>query len=274
MFDTHVNLTAEAFADDCNDVIHRARQSGVTRFMCICARWSDLDTVRALTEAHSDVYGSAGAHPHHAKDEPEITTEAILERAAYPKCVAIGETGLDLHYNYSPFEQQIASFRAHIGAARQSGLPLIVHSREADQEMADVLEDETRLGEFRFLLHCFTSGPDLARRGANLGAYFSVNGILTFKNATEVREIVADFMPEDRILLETDAPYLAPTPHRGRRNEPAYLHRVAEALADIKGWSVDETIERTTDNAYRFFDRVDAPTRDQSPILQSQGAES
>lgn len=256
MFDTHVNLHAEAFDDDRDEVLSRARAAGVTTMLAICSRWRDLEAVQALVSEHKDVYGTAGAHPHHAKDEPHITAEEIAQRAAYDRCVAIGETGLDRHYNHSPLDDQIASFRAHIGAARQTRLPLIVHTREADEITQDVLASELAHGDYRFLMHCYSSGRALAEWGADQGGYFSVNGIMTFKNAQAVRDIVVEVMPDDRILLETDAPYLAPIPHRGRRNEPAFLSHVAEKLAELKGWTVDETIARTNDNARRFFDRV------------------
>ncbi len=258
MFDTHVNLHAEAFDEDREAVIARARAAGVSPILAICSRWSDLASVRALTAAHVDIFGTAGAHPHHAKDEPDITADAIVARADDPKCVAIGETGLDRHYNHSPFADQVTSFRAHIAAARQTGLPLIVHAREADEPMAEILEAEMATGPFDFVLHCYSSGPELAQRGAALGGYFSVNGIMTFKKASDVRAIITDIMPDDRIFLETDSPYLAPVPHRGRRNEPSYLVHVANYLAELKGWSLEDTIARTTANALRLFNKVGA----------------
>lgn len=265
LVDSHVNLHAEAFDEDRDAVIARARAAGVGRMIAICARWSDLATVRAITQANADIWGTAGAHPHHAKDEPAITTEAIIARANHPKCAAIGETGLDNHYGYSPIEDQEASFRAHIGAARALQLPLIIHSREADAQMIAILEEESAAGPFAFLLHCYTSGRELAERGAALGGYFSVNGIATFKNAQDVRDIIVDIMPDDRILLETDAPYLAPTPHRGRRNEPAYLTHVAEKLAELKGWSLEETATRTTTAFHQLFKTVPAATPSAAP---------
>lgn len=259
VFDTHVNLHAEAFDDDRPAVLARARAAGVSRILAICSRWQDLSTVKALVAEHDDLYGTAGAHPHHAKDEPDITGDDIVRRAAYDKCVAIGETGLDRHYNHSPLEDQIKSFRAHIHAARAAGLPLIVHTREADDVTQRILSEELAQGRFSFLLHCYSSGRALAEWGADNGAYFSVNGIMTFKNAQEVRDIVVDVMPADRIMLETDAPYLAPVPHRGRRNEPSFLPLVADKLAELKGWSVDETLARTNRAALALFDRVLAP---------------
>ncbi len=258
LVDSHVNLHADAFDEDREAVIARARVAGVGRIIAICSRWSDLDTVRAITEQHGDIWGTAGAHPHHAKDEPNVTPEEIIARADHPKCVAIGETGLDNHYGYSPVADQETSFRAHIAAARTLQLPLIIHAREADDRMADILEEEHARGAFAFLLHCYTSGVDLARRGAALGGYFSVNGIATFKNAQDVRAIISDIMPADRIILETDAPFLAPVPHRGRRNEPAYLPHVAEKLAELRGWTLEETAQRTTAAFHALFTRVPA----------------
>ncbi len=259
LIDSHVNLHAEAFDADRDAVLARARAAGVTRMIAICSRLSDLPAVLALAEAHDDVWATGGAHPHHAKDHPDIAADDLVVLADHPKIVAIGETGLDEHYGHSPTAQQEASFRAHIAAARALGLPLIVHARDADARMAAILEEEHAAGPFRFLLHCYTSGRDLARRGAALGAFFSVNGIMTFKNAQDVRDVIVDEMPEGRIILETDSPYLAPVPHRGRRNEPAYLPQVAAALAELKGWRPDETARRTGAAFFDLFDRVPRP---------------
>ncbi|MCG8443190.1 MAG: TatD family hydrolase [Caulobacterales bacterium] len=259
LIDSHVNLHAEAFDADRDDVLARARDAGVARMIAICARWSDVETVRGLAERHPDIWATAGAHPHHAKDRPDISAGEIAELADHPRVCAIGETGLDMHYGYSPEADQIASFRAHIGAARALGLPLIIHTREASALMGDILEEEHAAGPFAFLLHCYTSGAALARRGAALGGYFSVNGIATFKNAADVRDVIVADMPADRIILETDSPYLAPAPHRGRRNEPAYLAHVADKLAELRGWSREETLQRTADNFFRLFPRVSRP---------------
>jgi TatD DNase family protein len=256
LVDSHVNLHAEAFAPDRDTVIARARAAGVLRMIAICARLSDAEAVRAASEPYDDVFPTFGAHPHHAKDRPDITADEIAAQAREMNAVAIGETGLDFHYNYSPEDQQRASFAAHVGAARALDLPIVIHCRDADDAMADLLEELWADGPFRFLLHSYTGGSSLARRGAALGGWFSVNGIATFKNAHDVRAVIAAEMPEDRIVLETDAPYLAPPPHRGRRNEPAFLPHVAEALGAIKGWSVAETAERTTSAFHALFDRV------------------
>ncbi len=256
LIDTHVNIHGEAFEADLDEVLDRARQVGVSPMIAICSRISEFDAVRGIAEAHEDVFCTIGAHPHHAKDRPDITADELVAIAEHPKVVAIGETGLDFHYNHSPAEAQLPSLRAHIEAARQSGLPIILHCREADLQMADLLEEEMGKGEFTPLLHCYTGGAELARRAADLGAYFSASGIISFKKADEVRAVFEAVIPEDRIVIETDCPYLAPVPHRGRRNEPAYLPDVAAALAAVKGWSLEQTTVRTTDAARRLFNRL------------------
>ena len=255
MFDTHVNLHGEPFADDLEEVLERAREAGVTRFLAICDRFDNFESVLAIARSHDDIWCSTGVHPHHAKDFPDLTVETLTQAASNPEVVAIGETGLDFHYGYSAEDDQVTSLRKHISAARDTGLPLILHTREADELMADILEEEFRKGAFQPLLHCYTGGPDLAQRALALGAYVSVSGILSFKSAKEVRAVIAD-VPIDRIILETDCPYLAPVPMRGRRNEPAYLAHVAEALASLKGMPVDEIKQITDENAVRLFAKV------------------
>ena len=255
MFDTHVNLHGEPFADDLEEVLERAREAGVTKFLAICDRFDNFESVLAIARSHDDIWCSAGVHPHHAKDFPDLRIETLTQAASNPEVVAIGETGLDFHYGYSAEADQVTSLRKHISAARDTGLPLILHTREADELMADILEDEYRKGAFQPLLHCYTGGPDLAQRALSLGAYVSVSGILSFKSAKEVRAVIAD-VPIDRIILETDCPYLAPVPMRGRRNEPAYLAHVAEALASLKGMPVDEIKQITDENAVRLFAKV------------------
>ncbi len=255
MFDTHVNLHAEAFEDDLSDVISRARAAGVTRMLAICERLDSFPRVKAIADAHDDIWCSVGTHPHHAKDFTETTSDDLIARAGDSKVVAIGETGLDFHYGYSPEAEQVASFRTHIGAARETGLPLIVHTREADDLTASILEEEYAKGEFPILLHCYTGGPDLCQRGLALGAYVSVSGILSFKSAKDVRAVIKD-VPLDRVILETDCPYLTPMPYRGRRNEPAYLPYVADALAELHGLSRDEIGATCEANALRLFSEV------------------
>ncbi|MEZ5984576.1 MAG: TatD family hydrolase [Hyphomonas sp.] len=258
MFDTHVNLHGEPFAEDLAEVLDRARAAGVNRFLAICDRFDNFPAVLEIARAHDDIWCSAGVHPHHAKDFTDLSVEALAGAATDPKVVAIGETGLDFHYGYSSEEDQVASLRKHIRVARETALPLILHTREADSLMANILEEEYQTGSFTPLLHCYTGGPDLAQRALALGAYVSVSGILSFKSARDVRSVIAD-IPMDRIILETDCPYLAPMPMRGRRNEPAHLKYVADALAHLKDLPVEDVIRVTDENARRLFHRTEAP---------------
>ena len=258
LIDSHVNLHAPQFAEDQAEVIARARAAGVGRMITICDRVAHFPAVRAIAEAHDDIWCTVGTHPHEAKDNPNLNPKTLIDLAAYERVVGIGETGLDFYYDLSPREVQIRVFRAHIAAARETGLPLIVHSRDADEMMAQILEAEHAAGAFKLLLHCYTSGQDLARRAAALGAWFSVSGIATFKAAADVRAVIAD-MPEDRIIIETDCPYLAPVPMRGRRNEPAFLPHVLAKLAQIRGWSLEDAEARTEAALYALFDRMPAP---------------
>ena len=257
MFDTHVNLHGEAFADDLEDVLARARGEGVDRFIAICDRFDNFPAVRAIAEGQPDIWCSVGVHPHHAKDFTGLMAETLIAEAAHPKVVAIGETGLDYHYGYSPEADQVRSLREHIFAARETGLPIILHTRDADPMVAAILEEEYARGAFQPLLHCYTGGADLCQRALALGSYVSVSGILSFKSAREVRAVIAD-VPLDRLILETDCPYLAPVPMRGRRNEPAYLVHVAEALAQLKETDVASIKRVTTENAVRLFAKVAA----------------
>ena len=255
MFDTHVNLHAEAYEDDLDEVLTRAREAGVSRMLAICERLDSFPRVKAIADENEDIWCSVGTHPHHAKDFTDTVASDLVTRANDPKVVAIGETGMDLHYGYSPQDQQEASFRTHISAARETGLPLIVHTREADDLTADILEDETAKGAFPILLHCYTGGPDLCQRGLALGAYVSVSGILSFKSAKEVRVVIKD-VPLDRVILETDCPYLTPMPYRGRRNEPSYLPYVADALADLHGRSREDVGAMREANSLRLCNKI------------------
>ena len=257
MFDTHVNLHGEQFADDLCDVLARARQSGIHRMIAICDRLDNFDVICALAGQHKDIWCSVGVHPHYTKDFTDLTTEKLIELSRNPNVVAIGETGLDFHYGYSEEQAQTACFRAHIDAARCTGLPLIIHSRNADDLMANMLEDEYAKGAFLPLLHCYTSGEKLLHRGMALGAYVSASGIITFKNAHDVRHVIKQ-VPLDKIVVETDCPYLTPVPHRGRRNEPSYLPDVIAGLADLHDMPVDEMAEITEANAVRLFSKVAA----------------
>lgn len=254
--DSHVNLHGEQFAEDLDEVIARARDAGVSRMITICCQLSDFPAVSAIAERYEDIWCTIGAHPHHAKDRPDITADELVDWAQHPRVVGIGETGLDFHYGYSPAEDQFASLKAHIEAARRTDLPLVLHTREADTAMAELLEEEMGKGAFRPLMHCYTSGPDLAARAARLGAYFAASGIITFKKADDVRSVFQDHVPDDRVIIETDCPYLAPVPHRGKRCEPSFLPDVATGLAAVKGWSQAECAQRTTDAFHALFDRV------------------
>ncbi len=256
--DSHVNLHAPQFDEDRDAVIERARLAGVELMLNICDRVSNFDAVYTVAEAHADIWATVGTHPHEARENPDLRVADLLTLAQKPKVVGIGECGLDFHYDYSPRDVQAAVFRTHVAAARESGLPLVVHTREADAEMAQILEEEHQKAPFAFLLHCYTSGAELARKGAELGGYFSVSGIASFKAAQDVRDIIKD-MPADRIIIETDCPYLAPIPMRGRRNEPAFVPYVYDKLAEIRGWSVDDTRQRTHDAFFKLFDRIPRP---------------
>ena len=257
LIDSHVNLHAPQFDDDREAVIERARAAGVRLMVNICDRVSHFDKVRAVADA-PDIWCTVGTHPHEAKDDPELSAARLVDLAADPRVVGVGETGLDFHYDLSPRDIQAKVFRAHVAAARQTGLPLVVHTRQADAEMATILEDEYAAGPFRILMHCYTSGADLAARAAALGAWFSVSGIATFKAAQDVRDVIAG-MPADRIIVETDCPYLAPVPYRGRRNEPAYVPHVLAKLAEIRGWSLDEAEGRAEAAFFTLFDRIPRP---------------
>lgn len=258
MFDTHVNLHGEAYEDDLEEVLTRARDAGVRSFLAICDRLDNFEDVLGIATSNADIWCSVGVHPHHTKDFPDLAIEDLTSRATHNRVVAIGETGLDFHYGYSAEDAQVRSLRLHIEAARQTNLPLILHTREADELMANVLEEEHATGAFQPLLHCYTGGHELAQRALKLNAYFSVSGILSFKRADEVRDVIQD-IPLERVILETDCPYLAPTPFRGRRNEPAYLQHVAEALASLHGQDVEAIKRVTQENALRLFQKVESP---------------
>jgi TatD DNase family protein len=257
IIDSHVNLHAPQFDEDRQAVIERARAAGVALMVNISDRVSNFAACRALAD-QPDIWCTVGTHPHEAKEDPELSAQTLVALAADPRVVGIGECGLDFHYDLSPRDIQARVFRAHIAAARETGLPLVVHTREADEVMGEILEAEYADGPFRLLMHCYTSGAELAGRCADLGAWFSVSGIATFKAAEDVRAVIRD-MPADRIIVETDCPYLAPIPHRGRRNEPAYVPHVLAKLAEVRGWSLAEAEARTTEAFFNLFDRIPRP---------------
>ncbi|MEE2524953.1 TatD family hydrolase [Hyphobacterium sp. HN65] len=260
LIDSHTNLHGETYAEDLDAVIERAREANVSGMIAICCRLSDFEEVSAIAERYDNIWCTIGAHPHHAKDRPDITPDELVEIARHPKVIGIGETGLDFHYGYSPREEQFRSLRAHVEAARRIDLPLILHTRDADDEMADFLESEMEQGAFRALLHCYTGGSALAKRAAKLGAYFAASGIITFKKAEDVRQVFRNDIPEDRIIIETDCPYLAPVPHRGRRNEPSYLPDVLTGVCETLGWTPDEGEAKTTEAFFRLFSKAERPS--------------
>ena len=224
----------------------------------ISDRLATFEATHGLAMTHPDIWCTVGVHPHEARHYADLTPDRLIELAERPRVVGIGECGLDFHYDLSPRETQAQVFRAHIAAARSTGLPLVIHTREADDVMAAILTEEMAEGAFRFLMHCYTSGAELAEIAADLGGGFSVSGIATFKAADDVRDRIRA-MPPERIIVETDCPYLAPVPHRGRRNEPAYVGHVLDKLAEIRGWSREEAEARTTDAFFSLFDRIPRP---------------
>lgn len=255
LVDSHCHLDFPDFGPDLDAVLERAAGAGVGAVQTICTRVTRFDGVRALTETHPSIWCSVGIHPHHVDDEPTPTAAALLRLTDHPKVIGIGETGLDFHYDNSPRPLQEASFRRHIAASRASGLPLIVHTRGADEETCRILLDEAEEGAFPGVIHCFSVGRAVAQVALDLGLYLSFSGILTFKKADALRTIARD-APADRILLETDSPYLAPVPHRGTRNEPARVRLTAERLATLKGTDIEEIARATADNFFRLFTKA------------------
>ncbi len=259
LVDHHCHLDFPQFAVERDAVVARAKAAGVGIIVTISTRIRRLPELLAITQAHPNVYCSVGTHPHNAHEELDIPLEEIVRLTAHPKVVAIGEAGLDYFYQKSPREAQAEGFRRHIAAARITGLPLEIHTRDADQDTIDILEDEHARGPFPALLHCYTGGEDLARRAVALGLYVSFTGVITFKKSEALRAIAAD-VPLDRLLVETDAPYLAPDPFRGKTNEPALVVHTAATLAKIKGLSTGEIATATTDNFFRLFKKVPRST--------------
>jgi TatD DNase family protein len=258
LVDSHCHLDFPDFAEERAEIIARAKAAGVERMVTISTRVKRFEQILAIAEEYDEVYCSVGTHPHNAAEELDVTTADLVKLAAHPKVVAIGEAGLDYFYDKAPRDAQAQGLRVHIAAARDTGLPLVIHARNADDDMADILREETGKGAFPFILPCFSSGAELARVGVELGGYVSFSGIVTFKNSAELREIAKD-VPRDRLLVETDAPYLAPPPHRGRRNEPAFVAQTAAVLAETIGVSAAEIAEITTDNFFRLFTKMPRP---------------
>ncbi len=253
--DSHCHLDFPDFEGELPAILDRARAAGVHRMVTICTKLRNEPTVRAIAEAHAPVFYAAGTHPMSVADEPMVTVDDLLALARHPKFVAIGETGLDYHYTADSAEVQKTSLRIHIEAAQRSGLPLVIHARAADEDMARILTDEYRNAPYSCVMHCFSSGPDLARAAIDLGFYLSMSGIAAFPKSGDLRAIFAA-APLDRILLETDSPYLAPPPHRGRRNEPAYTAFTARTGAEAFGLSLEDFAAATEANFERLFSRA------------------
>jgi TatD DNase family protein len=255
LVDSHCHLDFPDFAAERDAIVARARERGIGRLVTISTKVHKFPEIRAIAESYDDVFCSVGTHPHYADKEPDIATADLVALTAHPKVVAIGEAGLDYFRNNNSVEGQERGFRRHIAAARETGLPLVIHAREADDDIARILEEESAKGAFPFVLHCFTGGQDLANRGVALGGYVSFSGVITFKKNEALRAIAAS-IPADRILVETDAPFLAPEPHRGKRNEPGFVTHTAQALADARSADIGTIARQTTDNFFRLFSKV------------------
>jgi TatD DNase family protein len=264
LVDSHCHLDFPDFAEERDRVVERARLNGVGLMLTICTHVSKFEQVHEVTRAYDDVFCTVGVHPHHAADENAgATLERLVELSALPKVVGIGETGLDYYYDQSPRDVQRESFRRHLRACMATDQPVIVHTRDADEDTLQILKEEGAGRGLRGLLHCFSSSRQLAESAVELGLYISFSGILTFKKSEELRE-TAQALPLDRLLVETDAPFLAPVPLRGKRNEPSFVRHTAESLAEVKGVSPTELARITTENFHRLFDRV--------PVLETAGA--
>ena len=255
LVDSHCHLDFDAFSPERLDVIARAKAQGVGAMLTIGTKLSNFDDIRSIATSDDMIFCSVGVHPHEAEREGVSDPEQLIALSNHPKVIALGETGLDYYYDHSPKEIQQSNFRAHIEAARKTGLPLVIHTRNADGDMARILEEELDKGAFSAVLHCFSSGPELAVKALDMGFTISFSGIITFKNAQEVRQIARN-VPMDRLLVETDAPYLAPAPNRGKRNEPAFVTYTAEKLAEIKGVPLDQIWRQTTDNFFNLFSKA------------------
>ena len=250
--DSHCHLDYPEFSDDLDGIVSRADEAGVKHMLSICTHVTKFDQVLAVARRYNNIFCTVGIHPHNAEEEPEVSPEDLMDLADHHKVIGFGETGLDYYYNKSPRDIQKRQFKSHIEASRESGLPVIVHTRNADDDMGLILNEETEKGSFSGLLHCFSSSRALAETAINLGLYLSISGIVTFKKADELRDIVKG-TPLDRLLIETDAPYLAPVPMRGKVNEPAFVHYTAEKVAEIKGLSIEDVAHATTNNFFTLF---------------------
>ncbi len=271
LVDSHCHLDFPDFAEDLGGIVERAAAAQVARMVSISTRVGRFDQLLAIAEQFPNVYSSIGTHPHYAHEEPDVTVEELVDRSRHPKVVAIGEAGLDYHYDFSPRDAQEIGFRRHIAAARATQLPLVVHAREADEDIGRILAEESGKGAFPAVLHCFTAGRELALRAVELGFYIGFTGILTFRKSDELRAIAAE-LPADRILVETDAPYLAPGKFRGKRNEPSYVTETAKTLATTRGVTFAEIANQTTENFFRLFNKVPRPHSSQQTGEGREGA--
>ena len=258
LVDSHCHLDFPDFSGDLDAIVARAAQAGIGRIVTISTRVRRLSELIAIAERFPNVYCSVGTHPHHADEEDGIAPEELIELTGHPKVVALGEAGLDYFYDNGSPQAQARGIRAHIAAARATGLPLVVHTRDADEDCGRILQEETAKGPFRAVLHCYTGGRELAMKAIELGLSISFTGILTFKKSEALRALAAE-LPADRIMVETDAPYLAPGKFRGKRNEPAYVVEVAKVLAEARGVSLEEISRQTTENFFRLFSKVPPP---------------
>lgn len=259
LVDSHCHLDFPELNQELDGVLGRARAAGIGTLLTISTKLGEFERVRGIAEAHPDVWCSVGVHPHEAGvEEGGHDAKGLATLARHPRVIGVGETGLDYYYEHSPRDAQARAFRAHAAAAREAGLPLIVHTRDADEDTARILKEESAKGPLKGLIHCFTAGPELARAALALGFYISISGIVTFKAAERLRETVKT-IPLERLLVETDAPYLAPVPMRGKRNEPAFVAHTAAALASLKGVDRDELARVTTENFFRLFGKAKRP---------------
>ena len=255
LIDSHCHLNMKEFADDLPQVIANAKAAGVSLMQTICTRSSDFPGIIEIVEKYPEIYASFGIHPHEVEKEKLLSVDEIVSHASHPKVIGIGETGLDYYYEHSKRDIQQESFINHIKAASRTNLPVIVHSRNADEDTISIMSSEMKTNSYPGLIHCFSSTRELASSSLDIGLYISIAGIITFKNSDDLRDIM-QYVPLDRILIETDSPYLAPVPMRGKRNEPAFVKHVAQMLAQVKRVSIEDIAATTTDNFKRLFSKV------------------
>jgi len=256
LIDSHCHLNYKGLREDIQGVVERARERGIGCFLSINTKLSEYHEIVGLIDTYPDVFGTVGIHPHEAEGEPDVAVEALVERSKHPKIVGLGETGLDYYYDNAPRDMQQVNFRAHIAAARITGLPVIVHTRDADEDCERIMREELAIGPYKAVIHCFTAGEALAKAVLDMGFYISLSGIVTFKNAKDLQAIAVT-IPSDRLLVETDAPFLAPVPNRGKVCEPAFVRDTAEFVANLRGQSYEDLCKTTSANFMTLFDKVD-----------------